>query len=252
MRRITTVIFMLACMTAVHAQDAVFRIGVKGAYNSTWLFNKNVSDKNASLDYASSYGSTFGIQGIYMLGETYGIDVELNYASHNQKYDGDIGGGASYESKINLSYLDIPLLFRVSSEKGPYFEIGPQLSFLMGAKEDFSTTPSTPADYSDRDFKDDFNGFGAAGILGFGIDIKASENVYITAGLRFGYAFTDATKEYTEAEADALQFSEKQSLTSQFAHTKGSADIFGNNATFGYAKTNRAFGGLNIGVQFAF
>ena len=186
MKKIVVIAVLLTCFTAVQAQEGV-RLGVKGSFFSTWLFNKNVSDQNASLDYASTFSTTFGAQAVFMFAETYGMTAELVYASHHQKYDGYIGNeDAAFTNEIKLSYIDIPVLFRVASPKGPYFEIGPQFSLLTGAKETFDFEPTDIGDYSNKDFKDDFAGFGVAGVLGFGIDIKLSDMVYLTTGLRFG------------------------------------------------------------------
>ncbi len=141
-----------------------------------------------------------------------------------------------------MSYIDIPILFRVSSPKGPYFEIGPQVSLLAGAKETFETALSPTINYTDKEVKDDFAGFGVAGVLGFGVDIKLSDKINLTTGFRFGYMFTDATTEYTLLEAEALSDKDLLSGVSQAAHTNDKDD-------FEYQKSNRAFGGLQLGIQ---
>jgi ABC-type transport system substrate-binding protein len=151
-----------------------------------------------------------------------------------------------------ISYLDIPVLFRVSSPKGPYFEIGPQASILLGAKESYSSLSNSVANpnYSDKDFKDDFNGFGLSGILGFGVDIKISEKINLNTGLRFGYTFTDATSEYSPSEGTALLLKNELSQNAVLNHT-GKDDGKGGNI-FDYQKSNRVWGGLNIGLQYSF
>lgn len=237
-------VIVITSLSSAQAQEGI-RLGAKGSFFSTWLFNKNVSDRNASLDYASTFSPTFGIQAIFMLKETYGISAEVVYASHKQKYDGYFGNNEdnTFTNEIKLSYIDIPILFRVSSPKGPFFEIGPQVSLLTGAKETFELANSSSLNYSDKDVKDDFAGFGVAGILGFGIDIKLTDMINLTTGLRFGYMFTDATTEYTENEFDAASDLETLSNVSGVSHTD-------TEDKFSYQKSNRAFGGLQIGIQF--
>jgi hypothetical protein len=250
----TLLALILACGAfSVQAQDAM-RIGAKGAFNSTWLFNKNVSDVGPSRDYASSFGGSFGAQFIYNWSESYGVNVELLYAGQNQKYDLNFGtekDPLNFVVEDNIKYLDIPVLFRMSSPKGPYFEIGPQASLLMGAKESFTGETTSAADYSDRDFKDDFKGFGLSGVLGFGVDIKLSDNLFLNTGLRFGYMFTDATTEYTEKELEAKSSTIPSgvSLNAGFNHYSTEVDK-NNNPIFDYQKSNRVFGGLNIGIQY--
>ncbi|MFN8153080.1 MAG: porin family protein [Bacteroidia bacterium] len=245
MKKIILVAALIAGFTSAQAQEGV-RLGVKGSYFSTWLFNKNVSDQDASLDYASTFSTTFGAQAVFMFAETYGMSAEIVAASHKQKYDGLVGNSDDlpFTNEIKLNYIDIPVMFRVSSPKGPYFELGPQFCLLTGAKETF-TLENDPLNfsYTDKDVKDDFNGFGVAGVLGFGIDIKLSEMINLTTGLRFGYMFSDATTEYTEAELDNL--GEKASMVSAYSHYTADSP-----SKFDYKASNRVFGGLQLGLQF--
>lgn len=225
------------------AQDII--LGLKGSFYSSWLFNKNVSDQDASLDYASTFSTTFGAQGLFMFSETYGVNTELIFASQKQKYDGYLGTDDNvFTNEIKLNYIDIPVLFRVSSPKGPYFELGPQISLLTGAKETFDLEKSNESDYSDKNVKDDFAGFGISGIIGFGVDIKLNDNINLSTGLRFGYMFTDATVEYTKDEVADLELNKKLSNVADYSHTtqKGGFD---------YSRSNRAFGGVQIGLQYA-
>ncbi len=249
MKKILALTVLVAGLSSAQAQEGM-RLGVKGSFYSTWLFNKNVSDQNASLDYASSFSPTVGAQYIIMFKETYGMSAEVIYASHTQKYDGYLGNDKNvFEVETKLSYLDIPLLFRVSSPKGPYFEIGPQFSLLMGAKEtlEFDLASSNDEEHTDKDFKDDFAGFGVAGVLGFGIDIKLTDMINLTTGLRFGYMFTDATSEYSEDELADL---DEQSAASYFAHYEAEKGLGDPKNELSYKKTSRAFGGLQLGIQF--
>ena len=220
--------------STVNAQD--FRIGVKGAFNSTWLFNNNVSDKGDEIDYASTFSPSFGLSTILYFTENVGVSLDLLYATNAQKYTGKILG-VTYDASASVKYLDIPVLFRLSSEGGPYVEIGPQIGLLMGETDEFKVS-SLSID-STKDFKNDFNSMNLAAVLGFGYDIQANDNLFINVGLRFGYGINDVTKEYSQTEMGATD----HSLASSEAHV----DATGN---FNYHKTNRAFGGLMVGLIF--
>mgnify|MGYP000609098084 CR=1 FL=1 len=65
MKKIILVAALLTGFVSAQAQEGV-RLGVKGSYFSTWLFNKNVSDQDASLDYASTFSTAFGAQAVFM------------------------------------------------------------------------------------------------------------------------------------------------------------------------------------------
>jgi outer membrane protein W len=238
MKKIFSAALLLLTVSAVSAQD--FRIGAKGTFNSTWLFNNNISDQGNIVDYASTFGASFGLTTMLYFTENVGVSLDLLYASNNQNLEGDFGQGASYETTTRAKYLDIPVLLRISSSGGPYVEIGPQVSLLMGAAEDFTFSPALPTDYKDRDVKDYFNSIGLAAMLGFGVDIEASDNWFVNIGLRFGYGITDATVKRSENELDNISDNQR-SWFGDLAHVDAEGD-------YNYHKTNRAFGGFTLGV----
>lgn len=231
-------------IAALSTQAQSFRLGVSGGVNSTWLMNKNVFDANDGLDIATSFGGRFGIDAIYSFNEKVGLSIGFNFLStHNQKYTGEVGS-ADYDLTTKLKYLDIPILFRLTSSGGTYFELGPQIGILGSAKEDFeSSNPSVfGLDYDDRNVKSGFNSTNIAVILGFGVDIDVTEKIFITTGLRLGYGLSDVTEEYETPLELAISTA---SNTVQYAHIDDDGD-------FHYEKTSRAFGGLHLGVSYKF
>ncbi len=231
-------------VAALSTQAQSFRLGVSGGVNSTWLMNKNVFDANDGLDIATSFGGRFGIDAIYSFNDKVGISVGFNFLStHNQKYTGE-QGPADYDLTTKLRYLDIPILFRLTSSGGTYFELGPQIGILGTAKESFESSNSNVfgPDYDDINVKSGFNSTNIAVILGFGVDIDVTEKIYITTGLRLGYGISDVTEEYDNGLDLLLN---TNSSTVQFAHIDDDGD-------FHYEKTSRAFGGLHIGISYKF
>jgi len=242
MKNFFVIIIICVFVQSSFAQEV--RIGVKGAFNSTWLFNTNISDRGESADYQASWGSHLGLAFNYYFTEDLGIGVDLLYVTHTQNFLGNTfdgsGNGFAYTGEEVLTYLDIPVLFRISSEGGPYVEIGPQVGLLLGGKEDFylAYDALNIIQYKDADYKKDFNSVNVAAVLGFGYDIKASDNLFVNLGLRFGYGLTDATVKFPENDFD-IPFN--HSAFSGFAHS----DVKGD---YNYTKTNRAFGGLMLGL----
>ena len=238
MKKVLLSLALIAATATVQAQQ--FRLGLGGGINNTWLANTNVSDQGDELDFAVTFGGSFGLEALYNFSEKAGVSIGFLYSGHNQKYEGEIGN-ADYETKVRMRYLDIPLLFRVTSTSGTYFEVGPQFGFLMKAEEEFESDV-----FSDtQDTKDQFNSTNMAAVLGFGVDIDANKekNVIISIGLRLGYGFSDVTKEYgSAAELDA---EETVGTPTYWAH-------FDNENDFGYKSTNRIFGGLKLGVSYIF
>lgn len=62
--------------------------GVKGGYNATWLFNKNISDQGAEQDYAAGWGSNYGLVAAVYYGPI-GLGVEFLRGTHTGGYAGD-------------------------------------------------------------------------------------------------------------------------------------------------------------------
>ncbi|MFM7015149.1 MAG: porin family protein [Bacteroidota bacterium] len=245
MKKLILVAALAAITFGAQAQGEM-TIGLKGAFNYTGLFNNNVSDQGFELDYAPTTGGSFGASFNYRLAEKYSIDANILISGHNEKYDLNFGteakpSPATLEDK--LKYIDIPVLFKLGNGHGAYFEVGPQFSFLSSAKETFTYASAPTVNYTDKDFKNDFKGFGLSGVLGFGADFELNDNLGLTAGLRLGYAFTDATVEYTLTEAAALDANDNLSMNAMFNHTNKKGD-------FDYQKTTRAWAGLNIGLTY--
>jgi hypothetical protein len=251
-KALLTVVVILAALS-VQAQNV--RIGLSGGVNSTWLLNKNVLDADDDLDIAAPFGGRFGIDAIYSFNEKVGISLGVNFISvHNQKYTGETDDKTySFDSKLKLNYLDIPILFRLTSSGGSYFEIGPQFSFLGKAEEELESNIAL-ANYSGKDVKSSLNSTNIGLILGFGVDIDVTENIYITTGLRLGYGFSDVTKEFNEAELPDPGPFGTNSLANYWAHFEDANTTGDGNADndFSYEKTSRVFGGLHIGVSYKF
>lgn len=253
MKKLILVAALAAITFGAQAQGEM-TIGLKGAFNYTALFNNNVSDQGYELNYAPTTGGSFGASFNYRLAEKYSLDVNLLISGHNEKYDLNYGTEANPSPgtvEDKLKYIDIPVLFKMGSGNGAYFEVGPQFSFLSSAKET-STWPdasglgsavSSQFNYSGRDFKNDFKGFGLSGVIGFGGDFELNDQLGLTAGIRLGYMFTDATTEYTEVEAGKLAAADNLSFNAIFNHTNKKGD-------FDYQKTMRAWAGLNIGLTY--
>ena len=252
MKKITLVVVLIASTLIMNAQE--FKVGMGGGIYSTWLVNKNVSDQGDDLDFAATFGGQIGLNMQYYFKDNLGLNFGLLFTGHNQKYTGDYGTTPSsgFEAKTKMRYLDIPFLLRMGGgAKGAYFEFGPQFGLLMSAQDEYTAEPTNPylPNWSGIDRKDDFKGSNIAFVLGFGVDIDASENVLITTGLRLGYGLGDVTKEYKEAEVElkSSTFPPAIGASTYWAHIK-QGDSGGD--TFKYASTARAFGGLFVSVLF--
>ena len=253
MKTLITLFFSICFLNSLTAQELIddaslksISVGVVGGLNSTWLFNKNISDAGDNINMTPTFGGYGGINSIYEWNRKYGISLSLIFSGHNQIYNGEVNNNAfSYTNKIRLTYLDIPLLFRMKSLRGPYFELGPQVSFLLSALENYHSDPEDKGlnNYTDKDVKSDFKNTNIAVIVGFGIDFDFNEIIFLTGGLRFGYGLTDITEEYSFTEVNSNLGANSMSFTSIFSHLD-------RDANFNYEPNRRVFGGLIIGVSY--
>lgn len=232
MKKLLLSVAIVATALTVNAQK--FKVGLGGAFNSTWLMNKNVFDADDDLDIAMTFGGSFGLKTQYYFNDKLGLELGIMRTGHNQKYD--LSDGDEHV-KLKLRYLDVPLLLRVGGDKGAYFEFGPQFGFLTSAKEDYDSKANI-FDYSDKDVKNSLNSTNIGIILGFGADVDLSESFTLVAGFRLGYGFSDVTK-----KTDNF-FDDDMSLATYWAnHEEG----FG---SLSYKSTNRLFGGIHLGVLY--
>ena len=149
----------LLVTTAVNAQD--INIGVKGGLN---VYNIN-NDNNS--EYDSKLGFHAGLIGHIHLTRQFAVQPELVYSVQGAKYT---NGGI--ESKLNLGYINVPVLLQYMFDNGFRLQAGPQVGFMLNAKTEIGDVKT--------DVKDNFKtvdfglGFGAGYVTtsGFGIDAR--------------------------------------------------------------------------------
>jgi hypothetical protein len=92
--------------------------------------------------------------------------------------------------KLNLSYIDVPVLLRVDAE-GLFFEAGPQLGILAAAK--------FKSDDDSDDIKDDLNTVDFGYVAGVGYQLEGGFNL----GLRYNGGITNIPKEEEDGQIKA-------------------------------------------------
>ena len=166
--------FILALLagfsSAAQAQRNV-SLGLKagGSYSS---FTGAQSD-----GYESIYGFHGGVFANIGLTKLFAFQPELIYSQKG-------GNVTAFDVKTRLNYIDIPLAFHVNAD-GLFFEAGPQIGFLVAAKDEKgSVSVDRKSFYNSADF-----GY----LFGLGYQLKTGPGI----GLRYNGGFTNVEKART-------------------------------------------------------
>jgi hypothetical protein len=142
----------------VNAQEIKF--GAKGGLN----FASISGDNTNGIDVVTSFN--FGVVSEISISDKFSFQPELMYS----------GQGYSFkENTIALSYLNIPLIGKYYLTKGLSVEAGPQIGFLLSAKNEKT------------DVKDSFNTFDFG--VNFGLGYKLDNG--LNFGVRYNLGLTD-------------------------------------------------------------
>lgn len=171
---------------AAHAQTG-FKYGVKGGFN----LSSYTGGGNTGTSTGFKPGFSAGVLVNYGLSDNTSLQLEGVYSqkgafinSGTYNYNGTTYTNQQYRS--TLSYIDVPLLFKVNTGeagKGFFFELGPQASFALGDREfirpqgDGAGSPNEKTLYNSRDRMVPVGigyvgGIGYQLTSGFGIDAR--------------------------------------------------------------------------------
>lgn len=221
--RFFTALLVLTVLAKTSQAQRV-HLGMTTAVNATFVLDKGLSEDPR---YSSTYtynvapiGFNFGLD----LGTKFGISLESILSKQGQIYDIiDAAEQIKGERKIDLNYLQLPLLFRFMSGGDAAvranFNLGPQLSILTEGVEtmqyqagtykmpddaDFQlpegavdngdgtyTTPAMPSTDILSSKADQFKKAEFQLAAAFGLDIDISKHLFLTTQIRANYSLTD-------------------------------------------------------------
>ena len=150
MKRIILPLTLFVCVSIFSSAQ---KIGIKAGGNFTNVVGKSgTGDKLSGHKYVP--GFHVGILGEIDLAEVLSLQLEAVYSrkgfrDKSSKTTTISSGSVTTETDVlyTISYLDVPLLFNIHfGQMGSYIGLGPQVSFLMGAKYDghfINTTTNT-------------------------------------------------------------------------------------------------------------
>jgi hypothetical protein len=166
----TFIVTALAIFSITVAQ-AQMSIGAKTGLNISNV--KNTYDGGSSKGDARLSGH-LGLYLVYNFQENMAFQPEMVFSGEGTRTE---GGGEDY--KINLTYLNFPLLFRYNFSDKISGVTGPQIGFLLGAKQKH--------DGDSNDIKDGLKGTNVAWAIGGAYELANNINV----GIRYNIGLSD-------------------------------------------------------------
>jgi len=164
MKRLFLLLVMAGSFAAASAQ---INYGVKGGLNVANIGGEDVDDNKAKLGF--HLGGFMGVS----VAENFSIQPEVVFSLQGVKFDDD--------QKLNLSYLNIPVLARYTTQSGFYGETGPQLGFLLSAKSKIEGDSENVKDWFK---KTDFS-------WAFGVGYITQSNIGVNARFNLGLSKLD-------------------------------------------------------------
>lgn len=193
MKKTIFLIAILFLMYDASAQGVHF--GIKGGLNASSLNYSGNSDMQTKIGFNAGF-----LAHIHTSNKSWAIQPELYYSDEGAK------SKANNDVKMNLGFLNIPVLAQYMFDNGFRIEAGPQLDLLMSAKQKDNNSST---DIKDRFKTADFSipiGVGYLTMNGLGFDA------------RYNFGVSDIYKSGTvpTTHSNVFQFD----IFYQFTHTK--------------------------------
>ncbi len=150
------IILMSSTISGQHSN-----IGIKGGLNFYNVNTDNVSNNDVKV------GFHLGLLSHFHLSQTWAVQPELVFSTQGTKYT---TGGSN--AKLNLGYINIPVIFQYMFDNGFRLQAGPQLGFLVSAKSKVNNT--------DLDVKNNME------VIEFGLSVGIG---YVNPGTGYGIDF---------------------------------------------------------------
>ncbi|HYF69878.1 MAG TPA: porin family protein [Ohtaekwangia sp.] len=153
------------------------RAGIKAGLNMSNLIVDDVNDRNARFGFhAGVYGQLFSSQ-------AFALQPEVNFSTKGNKADYNVGV-IQQETKLNLSYIDIPILAVFKLGRAAEIHAGAYWAYLVGANIDTDGDLGDDFRRVDRENFDDWD-YGLVGGLGFNLGEGAQ------LGARYSYGLNE-------------------------------------------------------------
>lgn len=165
------------------AQAQEMRFGVKAGAN---FANMTIKEDGFSIKPESRTAFHIGALVEFPISDAFYIQPEILYNSVGSKVnfsESFMGMDFSVENTTKLDYISIPIMAKYYIMEGLAIEAGPQVGFLMSAKNDFSSSSTmmgqTESESGEEDVKEDYKGIDFG--LGIGVSYRLDMGLFFSA-----------------------------------------------------------------------
>jgi len=165
MKKTLLVFVILVAALTINAQGT-FKFGIAGG--------ANLADISSDTKTKFLPGFHAGLKSEIKLPVKLGIEIGALYSVKGASYEQItiLPSGSSIENvNFTLSYIDIPIVAKIYTFKVMSLQLGPQVSYLVGAK------------YDGNDAKDGLNTIDFGAVAGLGLDVS---KLHIAVRYNFG------------------------------------------------------------------
>ena len=210
MKKMMLIAAMMVATLSANAQfeQGTFSIQPKAGGNAAWLSNMpNLNlGGGVTLDKTPAAGGIVGVEAEYMLTDNFSLAAGLTYGEQGSGYEDyeENYSGAKVELKdlkVDLDYLNIPVVANYYLFRGFAVKAGVQFGFLTSAKikgktittinGSTTTTEMEDKKIGNQDFKDTLEKFDLSIPMGISYEFK----VPIVIDLRYNLGLTKVNKE---------------------------------------------------------
>ncbi len=177
-------LLILGSVFSIYAQKSSIKFGLKGGIN---LSNVAMTPSDSEIKKSMNLGLMAGGFVEIGLSNQFAIQPELLFNKKGYKFETTYKSGTTTET---LSYLSIPILVKFKPISSLYFDLGPEISFLIGAKDSPAITyliftKDKSSYYSTTDLKEFVNTLDLGLSIGTGFDFtrKIGAEFRYTLGL---------------------------------------------------------------------
>ncbi|ESU22929.1 hypothetical protein FEDK69T_17080 [Flavobacterium enshiense DK69] len=184
MKRIILTVAAIFAFGFANAQDkqsgGKIRFGMKGGMNVATLTGDEEDTKSLIGVHVGGFVEC-------RVNDKFAIQPELLFSMQGTKYEySEFDGFDTYdvEEKLKLNYLNIPIMVKYYATEKFNIEAGPQVGFLLSAKDEYDVSSSFGSASGEENVKDFVKSVDFGLNLGVGFDF--TDNIFAGARYNFG------------------------------------------------------------------